>query len=95
MDQLSQLLSTTDTQERQNSIIQEVTKDEILDVLKSMPSNKSLGPDDFTVEFFKVALDIVVDDMIAAIKEFFDSGILLRKVNTTIITVVPKCRQPR
>lgn len=68
-----------------------MTRDEILIVIKSMPSNKSPGQDGFTMEFFKGALEVVGDHMIAAIKEAFDTSNLQRKVNTTIITLVPNC----
>lgn len=55
-----------------------------------MRNNKAPGLDGFTVEFFKKAWPIVGGDVIFAIKSFFESGMLLKEVNGTIITLVPK-----
>jgi hypothetical protein len=59
-----------------------------------MRNNKAPGLDGFTVEFFKKAWPIVGGDVIFAIKSFFESGMLLKEVNVTIITLVPKKLNP-
>jgi hypothetical protein len=51
---------------------------------------KALGPDGYTAEFFKSSWSVVGADVITAIKSFFESGLLLKEVNTTILTLVPK-----
>lgn len=50
---LRQLLPTTLTEELQQSLMQAVTKEEVLNVINSMPSNESPNPDGFTAKFFK------------------------------------------
>lgn len=50
--QLQGLLSAKLSEDMHEGLIAEVTKEKIYSVIKSMPSNKSPGPDDFTSEFF-------------------------------------------
>ncbi|KAG7558973.1 Endonuclease/exonuclease/phosphatase superfamily [Arabidopsis thaliana x Arabidopsis arenosa] len=63
---------------------------EIKDTLFKMPKNKAPGPDGFPVEFYLEAWDIIGDDTVAAIKEFFTSGYLPRHFNATAIALIPK-----
>ena len=49
----------------------EVTEEEIGDILFHMPANKAPAPDGSSAEFFKASWSIVGEDMIAAIKGFF------------------------
>ncbi|GKV27353.1 hypothetical protein SLEP1_g36534 [Rubroshorea leprosula] len=73
-----------------NSLIHPVTEEEIKVVVFSSPGNRSPGPNGFTAEFYKAAWSIVGDLGVKAIKEFFSSGQLLKEVNSTIISLVPK-----
>ncbi|GKC32155.1 RNA-directed DNA polymerase, eukaryota, reverse transcriptase zinc-binding domain protein [Tanacetum coccineum] len=53
------------------------------------------GPDGFTSKFFKASWGVVGDDVCRAVKEFFASGKMLGELNTTIISLVPKSKNPR
>ncbi|CAL9217574.1 unnamed protein product, partial [Arabidopsis halleri] len=55
-----------------------------------MPRNKAPGPDGFPAEFFWDAWEVVKESTLNAVKEFFRTGHLLRKFNTTAITLIPK-----
>lgn len=55
-----------------------------------MPLNKSPGPDGYSVEFFKASWEIVGGDVIAAVKEFFRKGRLLKDLNNTTLALIPK-----
>lgn len=55
----------------QNSLLSEVTIEEIFYTLKSMPRNTILGPDGYTMEFFLVDWDVVGTLFVVAVKEFF------------------------
>lgn len=66
------------------------TVDEITRTVFSMPRNKAPGPDGFSVEFFWEAWPVVKESVVAAVQEFFSTGHLLRKFNTTAITLIPK-----
>ncbi|GJR06731.1 hypothetical protein Tco_0529715, partial [Tanacetum coccineum] len=50
--------------------------------------------DGYSVAFFKEAWDIISADGIKAIKEFFTNGVLLKELNQTIITLIPKVNTP-
>ncbi|GKV37600.1 hypothetical protein SLEP1_g45612 [Rubroshorea leprosula] len=77
-----------------NSLIHPVIEEEIKVVVFSSPGNRSPGPYGFTAEFYKATWSIVGDLVVKAIKEFFSSGQLLKEVNSTIISLVPKIQNP-
>lgn len=56
----------------------------------AMPNNKVPGPDGYSAEFFWESWEIVGVDLIAAVKEFFTAGRLLRQFNTTVISLILK-----
>ncbi|XP_059436754.1 uncharacterized protein LOC132169808 [Corylus avellana] len=72
----------------------EVTAEEIRDILFHMKANKAPGPDGFYADFFKSTWSIVGQEVVAAIKGFFSSGLLLKEVNATILSLVPKKVNP-
>ncbi|XP_074282709.1 uncharacterized protein LOC141607248 [Silene latifolia] len=72
-----------------------VTSDEIKECIFSIPSTKSPGPDGFSSQFYKDSWDIVGDTVIQAIQNFFQTGKLLRQVNTTTLTLIPKVDNPK
>jgi hypothetical protein len=72
----------------------EVTAEEIRDTMFSMKANKAPGPDGYTADFFKASWSIVGEDVITAIKNFFDTGLLLKETNATILSLVPKKTNP-
>ncbi|GJS01701.1 hypothetical protein Tco_0318209 [Tanacetum coccineum] len=67
-----------------------VTRQEVKSALFSMGNDKAPGPDGYTVAFFKESWDIVADDFVDAVCEFFTNGKLLRELNHTIIALIPK-----
>lgn len=56
-----------------------------------MGNNKSLGPNGYTPFFFNKAWDVVGIPLFHAVSNFFDSGYMPGGVNSTFITLVPKC----
>jgi hypothetical protein len=75
-------------------LVREVTYEEVRDTMFHMPSNKAPGPDGYTSEFFKTSWSIVGEDVVKAVKGFFDTGLLLKEVNSTILSLVPKKVNP-
>ncbi|GKV11183.1 hypothetical protein SLEP1_g22456 [Rubroshorea leprosula] len=59
------------------------TAKEVETALFSIPSNKSPGPDGFTLGFYRVAWSIIKNDVTAAVLDFFDSGKILKQINAT------------
>jgi hypothetical protein len=72
----------------------EVTTEEIRDTLFHMPTNKAPGPNGYSIEFLKESWPVVGEGVVAAIKGFFASSLLLKEVDATILTLVPKKVNP-
>ncbi|KAK3189545.1 hypothetical protein Dsin_029106 [Dipteronia sinensis] len=72
----------------------DVTYDEIWEVCFSLYPNKAPCPDGFNAHFFKITWDIVGEDVISAVQEFFRSGPLLKEINATILALIPKVPNP-
>ncbi|KAK4384715.1 Retrovirus-related Pol polyprotein from type-2 retrotransposable element R2DM [Sesamum angolense] len=56
--------------------------------------DKAPGPDGFSSGFYKAAWPIVGKEISKAIMDFFTTGRLLKQVNATLLTLIPKCRLP-
>lgn len=54
-----------------SKLIKLPTAEEIKGFLKEMPKNKALGPDGFAAQFYWGTWEVVGEDTIAAILEFF------------------------
>ncbi|KAJ8505060.1 hypothetical protein OPV22_005946 [Ensete ventricosum] len=67
-----------------------ITDDEIVKVVFKSPKHKSPGPDGFPAEFYQIAWAIVGNDVIKACRHFFSSGHILKDLNCTFISLVPK-----
>jgi hypothetical protein len=59
-----------------------------------MSKNKAPGLDGFSAAIFHSAWPIIGDNVCEAVLEFFHHGKLLKEVNSTIITLVPKRKNP-
>ena len=71
-------------------LIKTISEEEILEVIKGWPSNKSPGPDGFTGEFYKEFKDVLLPDLHKVITEVLDKGIHIDKLNTSYIVLIPK-----
>ncbi|XP_074265722.1 uncharacterized protein LOC141588167 [Silene latifolia] len=58
-------------------------------------TGKSPGPDRFSSQLFKDTWDTVGPNVCAAVKDVFHSGKILRQINTTAITLIPKVPHPK
>ncbi|KAL0416766.1 UNVERIFIED_CONTAM: hypothetical protein Slati_3508500 [Sesamum latifolium] len=52
--------------------------------------DKAPGPDGYSAAFFKAAWPVVGEEMTQAVLEFFQNGRLLKQVNATLLTLIPK-----
>ncbi|XP_077228465.1 uncharacterized protein LOC143861422 [Tasmannia lanceolata] len=67
-----------------------ITSEEIKDVVWKSNGDKSSGPDGFNASFYRSFWYLLGDEFIAAIKNFFKSGKLLKSVNATFLSLIPK-----
>ena len=70
------------------------TQEEIDDVVKNFPNDKSPGPDGFNNEFIKACWDIIKEDTAALIMAFHAGTVNLESINTSFITLIPKKEVP-
>nr|GEU69171.1 RNA-directed DNA polymerase, eukaryota, reverse transcriptase zinc-binding domain protein [Tanacetum cinerariifolium] len=76
------------------SLIEDVSSKEIKDALFDIGDNKSPGPNGFSYVFFKKAWNIIGEDFCKAVKEFFKSEKMLKDLNSTVISLIPKTQSP-
>uniref|UniRef100_A0A2N9HE77 Reverse transcriptase domain-containing protein n=1 Tax=Fagus sylvatica TaxID=28930 RepID=A0A2N9HE77_FAGSY len=94
MNKVSALMPNQLSDESKLFLQKEVTEAEIKATMFSLGNEKAPGPDGFTAYFFKKSWSIIGRDVCHAVKSFFQSGSLLKEVNSTIITLVPKVQNP-
>ncbi|GJU49824.1 hypothetical protein Tco_1219379, partial [Tanacetum coccineum] len=75
-------------------MVRNVSEVEVKDAMFSMGNEKSPGPDGYTAAFFKDAWDVVGNEVVAAVREFFSNGNLLKELNHTVIALIPKTKNP-
>ncbi|KAM6563648.1 hypothetical protein CsatB_023646 [Cannabis sativa] len=75
-------------------LMKEFFKEDVKKVVFSIPVVKASGPDGFTSCFFQDNWDLIGDDILEAILSFLHSGQILKEINTTVLTLIPKCKCP-
>ncbi|XP_074315321.1 uncharacterized protein LOC141651512 [Silene latifolia] len=75
-------------------LVKPVTHDEIKQCIFSIPSSKALGPDGFSSQFFKDSWSIIGTVVCEVIMDFFHTGKLLKQLNATLVTLIPKMDNP-
>lgn len=71
-----------------------VTDKEIKDALFSINCNKSLRNDGYSSGFYKASWDMIGKDVCEAVYEFFSNGKLLKQINATVVSLIPKLASP-
>ncbi|XP_021866715.1 uncharacterized protein [Spinacia oleracea] len=75
-------------------LITQVTGDEVKVAMFSINGDKAPGPDGFGSLFIKENWHIVSGDVTKAVLDFFKTGKLLKEINSTTITLIPKTKCP-
>ena len=52
--------------------------------------NKAAGPDGFNIEFYQHYWDLVKEDMLALLEEFYEHNLDLDRLNYGVISLLPK-----
>ncbi|GJX88338.1 sodium/hydrogen exchanger 6 [Tanacetum coccineum] len=74
--------------------VRDVSNDEVKSFIFSIEDDRAPGPDGFTAAFFKKAWDVVGGDITCVVRDFFSNGKLLKELNHTIISLIPKVTTP-
>ncbi|KAL2893859.1 LINE-1 retrotransposable element ORF2 protein [Bienertia sinuspersici] len=70
------------------------THEEIRKTMHSIKGDKAPGPDGFGSYFYQDNWDLVGGEVCEAVVSFFRTGKLLREVNTTFLSLIPKINCP-
>ncbi|KAK4382267.1 hypothetical protein Sango_2888500 [Sesamum angolense] len=82
------------TDDEARAIIRPVTTDEVKIAFFDIEEDKAPGVDGFSSGFFKAAWPVVGEEVSSAIIDFFKTGRLLKQLNATLLTLIPKVRTP-
>ncbi|KAL0283921.1 UNVERIFIED_CONTAM: Transposon TX1 uncharacterized protein [Sesamum radiatum] len=78
------------TEDEARAIIRPVTTEEVKIAFFDIEEDKAPGPDGFSSGFFKAAWPVVGEEVSSAIIDFFKKGRLLKQLNATLLTLIPK-----
>ncbi|XP_011016272.1 PREDICTED: uncharacterized protein LOC105119785, partial [Populus euphratica] len=72
------------------SLLAPFTDLDIKNVLFAIDDDKAPGPDGYSSCFFKKSWDVIGGDFCRAVRDFFESGAMLKQINHSIIALIPK-----
>ncbi|XP_020258784.1 uncharacterized protein LOC109835211 [Asparagus officinalis] len=81
------------TAESKQWLVQEVNYKEIRNALFQMNADKAPGPDGFNAYFYQQNWNMISGDVVLAVQSFFKSGTILKQINHTFLTLVPKSKE--
>jgi hypothetical protein len=82
-------------QEQNDSLMVEVTKEELQKTLHNFQKDKILGSDGLPVEFYSRTFDILGDDLLKTIEYSRTTGQVLSPFNSTFISLILKSDNPQ
>ncbi|KAM1310088.1 hypothetical protein ACFX15_006490 [Malus domestica] len=68
---------------------------EIEEAIFQMDPHTAPGPDGLSYLFFQKFWDVVGNDVIAAVKSFLTSGCILKQLNYSTVSLIPKVPKPK
>eukprot|EP00253_Pinus_taeda_P023359 PITA_23359 len=81
------------TEEQNWALRRTITMEEVEEEVRSMPSDKALGPDGFTINFYKACWNIVKQDIWEIVEDSRRSKTILKSLNSNFIALVPKVEE--
>jgi hypothetical protein len=83
------------TEDQNIGLSKPITKEEIDEVVQKMPNGKAPGPDGFIVELFKACWEVIKHDIYGVVEDSRRSTSILKALNATMITLIPKENETR
>ncbi|KAL2225770.1 UNVERIFIED_CONTAM: putative mitochondrial protein, partial [Sesamum indicum] len=77
-----------------NSLVLPFTHTDVKQVIFHIAEGKAPGPDGYSSGFFKAAWLIVGQEVSSAVLDFFNTGRILKQINTTLLALIPKVHSP-
>ncbi|KAL2248033.1 UNVERIFIED_CONTAM: hypothetical protein Sindi_2655600, partial [Sesamum indicum] len=78
------------SEEDVNSLLLPFTPADVKQAVFDIAEDKAPGPDGYSSGFFKAAWPIVGQEVTSAVLDFFNTGRLLKQINTTLLALIPK-----
>ncbi|KAL0444841.1 UNVERIFIED_CONTAM: hypothetical protein Slati_2206800 [Sesamum latifolium] len=75
--------------------LKDVLRCDVKAAVFDIEEDKAPGPDGYSAAFYKVAWPMIGDELTSAIQDFFNMGKLLKQINATLLTLIPKVAAPR
>ena len=72
------------------NIMEEVSREEMKEVIHTFQNDKSPGSDGWTIEFYVGFFDLVGEDLLEVVEESRRSGVIHAPINDTFIALIPK-----
>jgi len=94
MDLVLEGFQTRVTEAMNEDLTQKITEQEIYNAVFSINAESAPGPDGFTAAFFQTHWNLVKNQIMADIMDFFDTGILPEEWNHTHLCLIPKIPNP-
>ncbi|KAL2235474.1 UNVERIFIED_CONTAM: hypothetical protein Sindi_1279600 [Sesamum indicum] len=82
------------SEEEVNSLLLPFTTADVKQAVFDIAEDKASWPDGYSSGFFKVAWHIVGQEVCSAVLEFFNTGRLLKQINTTLSALIQKVQSP-
>jgi hypothetical protein len=67
---------------------------EIDQIIKNMPTNKSLGLDGFNTDFVRKCWPVIASDFYELCDKFYEGSIFMDSTNGSYVTLIPKHSSP-
>lgn len=87
-------ITRTISEEQNNTLLEAVSDKEVKEAVFHMHPDKAPGPDGMTPAFFQRNWNVVGNEVIKMVRNFFVTGVLLEDINNTNIVLIPKKRNP-
>lgn len=81
-------------EEQRNSLSRTFSRAEIKAFTPFLALKPQAGPDGYKSSFYKLAWEEIGEDIIEAVQQFFENGKLLKELNCTTLTLIPKVDSP-
>lgn len=78
------------TEDHNKMLLRKVSLQEVEDVVMGMSNGKALGPDGFTIDFYKACWPIIKLDVHNLVEESRIQKSVLQALNSTFLTLIPK-----
>ena len=95
LNQVTQAIPATVTSEMNHMLLRPFLDSEVLDALHSMSPDKSPGSDGMSAMFYQHYWDHVGSDVTNVVLGVLNEGHDMSKINNSIITLIPKIKQPK